>query len=84
MTAFLVRRFVGGKPEVELCRVEAETEIELLKEFAAPSSTRRKQAPNSDALAQSRYRRHLNLSPGRLPLVNSIPAFSSKVSGSPP
>jgi hypothetical protein len=28
MTAFLVRRFVGGKPEVELRAVEAETEIE--------------------------------------------------------
>jgi hypothetical protein len=28
MTAFLVRRYIGGKPEVELRRVEAETEIE--------------------------------------------------------
>jgi len=28
MTTFLVRRFNNGKPEVELRRVEAETEIE--------------------------------------------------------
>jgi hypothetical protein len=28
MTAFLVRRFNGGKPDVELRRVEAETDIE--------------------------------------------------------